>query len=46
MAEAGVPVEHRLYEGMIHGFVSLPGISHGAAAIDYLSQRALASLSA
>jgi acetyl esterase len=43
---AGVDVEHRLFEGMIHGFVALPvPLTQGAAALDYLCQRARQSLS-
>ena len=37
---AGVEVEHRLFEGMIHGFVSLPaGLTQTALAIEYLCER-------
>ena len=46
LAAAGVDVEHRLFEGMIHGFVALPvPLTQGAAALDYLCQRARQSLS-
>jgi acetyl esterase len=38
--EAGVPVEHRTYEGQIHGFVSLyEHIDAGRDAIDYAADR-------
>jgi acetyl esterase len=38
--EAGVPVEHRNYEGQIHGFLSLyEHIDTGRAAIDYAADR-------
>jgi len=37
LADAGVAVEHRHYEGMIHAFVSLPAVlSRGADALDEL----------
>lgn len=40
LAAAGVPVEQREFEGMIHGFISLPmGLTQGAAAMDYLCHR-------
>jgi len=40
LAAAGVRVEHRLFEGMIHGFVSLPGgLTQTAVAVDYICQR-------
>jgi acetyl esterase len=37
---AGVPVEQREFEGMIHGFISLPmGLTQGAVAMEYLCNR-------
>jgi len=45
LADAGVEVEHKLFEGMIHGFVSMGGVSDQTeVAIDYLSERARAYL--
>jgi acetyl esterase len=41
LTAAGVAVEHRLYEGMIHGFVTMPvGLTRTALAMEYLCQRA------
>ena len=41
LSAAGVAVEHRLYEGMIHGFISMPlGLTRTALAMEYLCQRA------
>jgi acetyl esterase len=34
LGEAGVPVVVHRYEGMIHGFVGLPGITQAAVAVD------------
>ena len=40
LAAAGVPVEHREFKGMIHGFISLPmGLTQSGVAMDYLCQR-------
>jgi acetyl esterase len=40
LSAAGVEVEHRLYQGMIHGFVTLPGgLTQSVAAVDYLCGR-------
>lgn len=45
LTAAGVAVEHRLFPGMIHGFVSMPGgLTQTAVAVDYLCQRARAAL--
>lgn len=45
LAAAGIDVEHRLFEGMIHGFVSMGGVTDQTeVAIDYLSERARAAL--
>ena len=45
LAAAGVSVEHRLFEGMIHGFVSLPGgLTQTGIAVDYICQRLRQSL--
>jgi acetyl esterase len=45
LAQAGVAVEQRTYPGMIHGFVSMTvGLTQTDAAIEYLCQRAQASL--
>ncbi|MGH9188264.1 MAG: alpha/beta hydrolase [Acidimicrobiales bacterium] len=46
LAEAGVPVEHRCYEGMIHGFSGLGAITPAALdAADWAATRLRASLS-
>jgi acetyl esterase len=34
MGEAGVPVVVHRYEGMIHGFFGMPGITQGDVAVD------------
>lgn len=45
LAAAGVDVEHKNFNGMIHGFVSMGGVTDQTeVAIDYLSERARAAL--
>ncbi|MEV0166804.1 alpha/beta hydrolase [Nonomuraea fuscirosea] len=45
LAEAGVPVELRRYDGMVHGFYVLPGLFDPAVeARDYVAERLRASL--
>jgi acetyl esterase len=45
LAAAGVPVAQRTYQGMIHGFVSMPlGLTQTGLAMDYLCQRAREAL--
>jgi len=36
LAAAGVPVDHRCYDGMIHGFVGNPGLKVGLSALSEL----------
>lgn len=45
LAAGGVPVAQRTYQGMIHGFVSMPlGLTQTGLAMDYLCQRAREAL--
>jgi acetyl esterase len=45
LAGCGVPVEQRLFAGMIHGFVTMPlGLTQTAAAMEYLCGRAREAL--
>ncbi|MEP5764778.1 MAG: alpha/beta hydrolase [Halieaceae bacterium] len=45
LVEAGVEVEQRLFEGMIHGFVTIPGgLTQTGVAVDYLCQRLKSTL--
>ncbi len=46
LSAAGVEVEQRLFDGMIHGFVTLPGgLTQTAVAMDYLCGRVRQALS-
>ncbi len=45
LSAAGVEVEQRLFDGMIHGFVTLPGgLTQTAVAMDYLCGRVMQAL--
>jgi acetyl esterase len=45
LAAAGVPVAQRTYQGMIHGFISMPlGLTQTGLAMDYLCQCAREAL--
>jgi acetyl esterase len=46
LAAAGVAVEHRGFDGMIHGFVTMPlGLTQTAVALEYVCQRVRNALS-